>query len=59
MLNLLKLDQRIIDYIQDIKDPQESRVWTEHKLRAIVLLPKAKQYAEFQRIDKNKNESHA
>ena len=50
MLNLLKLDQRIIDYIQNIKNPRESNRWTEHKLRSIAVLPKEKQYNKFRQI---------
>ena len=50
MLNLLKLDQRIIDFIQNIKNPRESNYWTEHKLRNITILPKEKQYEKFQKI---------
>ncbi|MDE2223374.1 MAG: hypothetical protein KGK03_09950, partial [Candidatus Omnitrophica bacterium] len=29
MLNLLKLDQRIIDYLTNIIDPKENNFWTE------------------------------
>jgi hypothetical protein len=50
MLNLLKLDQRIIDYIQNITNPRQSNYWTEHRLRKIATLPKEKQYDKFQRI---------
>ena len=50
MLNLLKLDQRIINYIQNITDPRQSNFWTEHKLRRIATLPKNKQYGKFQEI---------
>jgi len=50
MLNLLKLDQRIIDYIQNITNPRQSNFWTEHRLRKIALLPKEKQYDKFQKI---------
>ena len=50
MLNLLKLDQRIIDYIQNIKNPRESNRWTEHKLRSIAILPKEEQYGRFQKL---------
>jgi len=50
MLNLLKLDQRIIDYIQSIKNPKKSNLWTEHKLRTIAVLPKGQQYLKFQKI---------
>ena len=50
MLNLLKLDQRIIDYINDITNPRQSNFWTEHRLRQIVQLPLEKQYEKFQKI---------
>ena len=47
MLNLLKLDQRIIDYIQNIKDLKERGLWTEHRLRNIARLSMEKQYKIF------------
>ena len=50
MLNLLKLDQRIIDYIQNIKNPRQRNFWNEHRLRNIAVLPKEKQYDKFQKI---------
>ena len=50
MLKLLKLDQRIIDFIQNIKNPRQSNFWNEHRLRNIAVLPKEKQYDKFQRI---------
>lgn len=50
MLNLLKLDQRIIDYIQNINNPRQSNFWNEHRLRRIARLPKDKQYNEFQKV---------
>lgn len=50
MLNLLKLDQRIIDYIQNIDNPRQSNFWNERRLRSIALLPKEKQYGKFQKI---------
>ena len=50
MINLLKLDRRIINYIQNIKNPRESNYWTEHKLRSIVTLPQEKQFDKFQKI---------
>ena len=40
MLNLLKLDQWIIDYIQNITNPRQSNFWNEHRLRRIATLPK-------------------
>ena len=50
MLNLLKLDQRIIDFLMNITDPQQKNYWTEHKLRQLTLMPKAKQYDKFLKI---------
>ena len=50
MLNLLKLDERIIDYIQNITNPRQSNFWNEHRLRRIATLPKDKQYDKFQKI---------
>ena len=47
MLNLLKLDQRIIDYIQNITNPRQSNFGNEHRLRSIATLPKEKQYEKF------------
>ena len=55
MLNLLKLDQRIIDFIQNITNPRQSNFWNEHKLRSIAVLPKEKQYDKFQKILNGKN----
>ena len=50
MLNLLKLDQRIIDFILNITNPRQSNFWNEHRLRSIAALPKEKQYSKFQKI---------
>ena len=50
MLNLLKLNQRIIDFIQNITNPRQSNFWNEHRLRSIAVLPKEKQYDKFQKI---------
>jgi hypothetical protein len=50
MLNLLKLDQRIIDYVQNIENPRQSNFWNEHRLRNIAKLPKEKQYEKFQKL---------
>jgi len=50
MLNLLKLDPRIIDYIQNITNPQQSNFWNEHRLRRIAVLPQENQYKKFQKI---------
>ena len=50
MLNLLKLDQRIIDFIQNIDNPRQNNFWNEHRLPSIAVLPKEKQYDKFQKI---------
>jgi predicted transcriptional regulator len=50
LLNLLKLDQRIIDFIQNITNPRQNNFWNEHRLRSIAVLPKEKQYAKFKKI---------
>ena len=50
MLNLLKLDQRIIDHITHITSPRESNYWTERRLRKLATLPQEEQYARFQQI---------
>ena len=50
MLNLLKLDQRIIDYIRNITNPRQNNFWTERRLRQIAILPIEKQYEKFQKI---------
>jgi len=50
ILNLLKLDKRIIDYIQNITNPRQSNFWNEHRLRNIAVLPKEKQYNKFHKI---------
>ena len=50
MLNLLKLDQRIIDYIIGITNPRQNNFWTERRLRQIAQLPLDKQYPQFQKI---------
>jgi len=55
MLNLLKLDQRIIDFIQNITNPRQSNFWNEHRLRSIAVSPKEKQYEKFQKILTNKH----
>lgn len=38
MLNLLKLDKQIVDYVANITDPKENNFWTERKLRHINLV---------------------
>ena len=50
MLNLLKLDHRIIDFIQNLTNPRQSNFWNEHRLRSIAVLPKEKQYDKFKKI---------
>jgi hypothetical protein len=50
MLQLLKLDQRIIDYIIDIINPRQNNFWTERRLRQIGQYPMEKQYDEFQKM---------
>lgn len=49
VLNLLKLNKRIVDYVANITDPKENNFWTERKLRKISTLtdPK-KQIRSFQ-----------
>ena len=54
MLNLLKLDQRIIKYLLNLTDPKQINYWREHRLRKIATLPKEKQYAEFTKISKTR-----
>ena len=45
MLNLLKLDQRIIEYLMAMTNPTQINYWTEHRLRKLTLLPQQKQKA--------------
>jgi len=52
MLSLLKLDQRIIDYVLNITNPRENNFWTERRLRQIARLSVEKQYKKFQEIVK-------
>ena len=59
MLNLLKLDQRIIDYIANITEPRQSNYWTERRLREIALLPMEQQYPQFQRLITGQDKNHA
>ena len=40
MLNLLKLDQRIITYVCNIADARENNLWTERRLRQIATILK-------------------
>ena len=50
MLNLLKLDQRIIDYISNISDPKENNFWTERKLRRLSKFSNTAQLEQFFRL---------
>ena len=54
MLNLLKLDQRIIDHIQNVKDLRDGNFWNEHRLRLIARLPKEKHFDKFIELRKKK-----
>ncbi|MEI7999086.1 MAG: hypothetical protein WCH62_06230 [Candidatus Omnitrophota bacterium] len=56
MLNLLKLDQRIIEYLMAMTNPTQINYWTEHRLRKLTLLPLQKQYNQFQKLEKVKNQ---
>ena len=50
MLNLLKLDQRIIDYIVNIENPRQNNFWTERRLRGLAIIPQEKQYTKFEQM---------
>ena len=54
MLNLLKLDQRIIEYLVRLTDPKQINYWREHRLRKLANVPKEKQYDQFQKLEKVK-----
>jgi hypothetical protein len=47
MLNLLKLDQRIIEYLLNLTDAKQINYWREYRLRKITALPKEEQYDKF------------
>ena len=47
VLNLLKLDKRIIDYVANITDPKENNFWTERKLRKAMLLTHEERFKLF------------
>jgi len=47
MLNLLKLDSRIIDHLENITDPKVNNFWTERKLRPLLGLSKENQFDHF------------
>jgi len=49
MLNLLKLDQRIIKYLLNLTDPKQINYWREYRLRKLTALPKEKQYVKFKK----------
>ncbi len=50
MLNLLKLDPKIIDYLTNLADPRENNYWTERKLRKLIPVNEDQQYPEFQKL---------
>jgi predicted DNA-binding protein YlxM (UPF0122 family) len=50
MLNLLKLDQRIIEYVLHLTDSKQINYWREYRLRNLTALPKNKQYNKFQKL---------
>ena len=50
MLNLLKLDQRIIEHLFKLTNPKQINYWREFRLRKIVLLKVEQQYKRFQKI---------
>ena len=52
VLNLLKLDKRIIDYVANITDAKENNFWTERKLRTIINLKQNLQYRLFEEFYK-------
>ncbi len=54
MLNLLKLDQRIIYYLTNISDPKENNFWTERKLRPLLRLDKEDQFNRFNETNTKK-----
>ncbi len=47
MLNLLKLDKRIIDYIQNIKDPRQRNYWNEHRYENLHYYPNKNNLVNF------------
>jgi hypothetical protein len=53
MLNLLKLDQRIVDYVANITNPKENNFWTERRLRNLISFSKSHQLFEFKKSLKN------
>ncbi len=55
MLNLLKLDQQIIDYLSNITDPKENNFWTERKLRRLLRIEKKEQLKCFQNYSLSDN----
>ena len=55
MLNLLKLDKKIIEYLVSLTNQKEINYWTERKLRKLVNIPKNNQFDAFQElINKNR-----
>ena len=51
MLNLLKLDKKIIDYLLKLTDPKEINFWTERKLRPLLRLAKEDQINRFNSLN--------
>lgn len=52
MLNLLKLDKRIVDYVVNINNPRENNFWSERKLRPILSYDSSEQFFRFCQIFK-------
>jgi len=50
MLNLLKIDKRVVEHLKNSKDQKEINYWTERKLRNLLQHPKDKQYQLFKVI---------
>ena len=50
MLNLLKLNQRIVEYLTNITEPKENNFWTERRLRPLLCLSREDQIKQFNRI---------
>ena len=53
IMNLLKLDPDIRDYIKNLKDPDQIKFFTERKLREISTIPNSKfQIKKFEKLKK-------
>jgi len=50
ILNLLKLDKRIVNYVAHITDPKENNFWRERTLRKLLTLDQDYQFSKFQRM---------